>query len=274
MAYYKPLQKTNGKWYYTCSNSAGTFDVECCCQYMSCPDCIEYFMSDNRILYDGCKTCDGKHIVDKPNACQGHDTPEEAIEHYRLHNISNAKTGFNEDEQHKCEICECWTQTYMYFVDFFKSPVYLCQKHLTHESLGEATSPKKEIKFSNQYIQKAEQPKYSGYIPNNFDEAVDYLVKQKTNVDDHYGAGMSTRNNWGLWGNSTAIAKWFTAKRLYHGDDRSGILAKAVNAKIKNEEFDLEKEIKFYQEWWCKKYGEKFSLENMEKEFFENNEKE
>ncbi len=270
MAYYKPLQKTNGKWYYTCSNSAGTFDIECCSQFESCKDCSPFYLDYDR--GGKCKTCNGTGLIDKLNPCPGHDTPEEAIEHYRLYNVSRAKTGFNEDEQHKCAICEDWTQTYMYFVDFFKLPVYLCQNHLTHEYLNQATSLKREIKFSDQYIQAVEQKKYTGFIPNDFDEAVDYLVKQKTNVDDHHGTGMSIRNNWGLWGNSTPIAKWFTAKRLYHGDDRSGILAKAVNAKIKNEEFNLEKEIKFYQEWWKRQYGEKCSLENMEKEFFKNNE--
>lgn len=272
MAYYRPLQKTNGKWYYTCTNSAGVFDVACCAQYMSCPDCIEYFMSDNRILYDGCKTCEGKHLVDKPNACQGHDTAEEAIEHYRQHNIETAISGKNEDEQHKCEICGDWTQLYMVFKDFFKLEVYLCEKHFSGKYLDEATHPKKKEKFENQYIQLAD--KYTGFMPLNFDEAVNYLVEQKAPTDDpgfHFSGGMSIRNNWGLWGNSTSIAKWFTEKKLFHGDDRSAILSKAVAAKIKNEPFDVDEEIKFYQEWWVKQYGEKYSLENMEKEFFETN---
>lgn len=142
MAYYTPRQKTNGKWYYTCSNSAGIFDVGGCSQIVSCPDCSPYYLN-----YDQkgkCKTCLGHGFIDKVDPCQGHDTPEEAVEHYRQYNVINAKTGFSEDEQRKCEICEKWTQHYMAFKDFFKLPVYLCEEHLTHEYLNKATSPKKK----------------------------------------------------------------------------------------------------------------------------------
>lgn len=140
MAYYRPLQKTNGKWYYTCTNSAGTFDVECCSQFTSCPDCSPFCLDYDR--KGKCPKCNGRGLIDKLNPCQGHDTPEEAIEHYRLHNVMNAQSGFNEEEQHKCKICGEWTQNYMAFRDFFKLPIYLCEKHMGHDYLNEATKNK------------------------------------------------------------------------------------------------------------------------------------
>jgi hypothetical protein len=80
---------------------------------------------------------------------------------------------------------------------------------------------------------------------------------------------MAMRNGWGLWHNATPIAKWFTSRKLYHGDDRSAILQKAADCKIKGIDFNVEQEIKYYQEWWLNQYGEECSLENMERDFFE-----
>lgn len=112
------------------------------------------------------------------------------------------------------------------------------------------------------------------YIPKNFEEAVDYLVAQSVPCNEpgwHFMGGMSLRNGWGLWHNKTPIAKWFTENGLYHGDDRSGILSEAVDAKLKGKKFDVYDRIKYYQEWWPKQYGEKCFLENMKRNFFENN---
>ncbi len=114
------------------------------------------------------------------------------------------------------------------------------------------------------------------FIPENFDEAVDFLAKEfkKINASPsqpgwHHSGGMNLRNGWGLWGNSTPIAKWFTEHQLYHGDDRSGILADAVKAKLNGLDFDVFERIQYYQNWWLNTYGEKCSLENMKKDFFE-----
>jgi hypothetical protein len=112
------------------------------------------------------------------------------------------------------------------------------------------------------------------YIPSNFEEAVDYLVSLHVPCDDprwHFSGGMALRNDWGLWGNKTPIAKWFTKHELYHGDDRSGLLSDAVQAKLNGEEFDVMAQIKYYHEWWPKQYGERCSLEQMRKDFFEYN---
>lgn len=116
---------------------------------------------------------------------------------------------------------------------------------------------------------KLKKPEY--FIPNDFEEAVNYLVEQQVPTSDpsfHFSGGMAMRNDWGLWHNATPIAKWFTERKLFHGDDRSGILQQAVDAKIKNEPFDIDVKIKYYQDWWEAQYGEKCSLENMEKEFY------
>ena len=231
MAYYSPQQKqTTGKWHYTCQNGACIFEVGFC------------------------------------NECEGHDSPGEATEHYRQYKLSQSEIKIDDECQKKCEICSAWTQSYRTYGDsWWLEHYYFCDEHLGVKFLDELTVPKKKVKSIT------ETPKqYEGYQPNDFDEAVNYLVNQKYNTGDHFGSGMALRNDWGLWYNETPLAKWFTGKRLYHGDDRSGLLSKAVEAKIKGENFDLDSEIKFYQEWWEKQYGPEHSLENMEKQFFKN----
>jgi hypothetical protein len=112
------------------------------------------------------------------------------------------------------------------------------------------------------------------FMPQNFKEAVDYLVRMDSPTDDphyHFSGGMAMRNSWGLWHNKTPIAKWFTEHELYHGDDRSGILCDAVKAAREGKEFDVLGRIKYYQNWWVKTYGEKYSLDKVREEFFKYN---
>jgi len=118
------------------------------------------------------------------------------------------------------------------------------------------------------------------YIPSTLEDAVEYLVslfkeanKSPEDLGWHMSGGMALRNSWGLWYNETPIAQWFTDRGIYHGDDRSSIIGKAVIAKIKGESFDLDSEIKYFQTWWENTYGEQYSVENMKKSFFEDNKK-
>jgi hypothetical protein len=111
MAYYRPLQnQTTKKWFYCCTNDAGTFEEPCCAQLERCPTCratIEMYHSVN--AGKDCSTCDNKRLVPKVDACLGHDTAEEAIEHNRQYDLDKAVVAINNDEQHKCKICEAWT---------------------------------------------------------------------------------------------------------------------------------------------------------------------
>lgn len=258
MAYYRPLQKENKRWYYTCTNGAGTMDEPCCSQYELCSDCGEKYLYEENL---DCRTCNNKRLVKKENPCPGHDTPEGAIEHNRQYQISKAEEGLDDECQYKCKICGIWTQKYMYVPGDMWMQEYLCDEHCNKEGLDLATKPKPK-----EEIKKAKLKKPEGFIPKDFDEAVDYLVAQKVAVNDpsfHFSGGMAMRNEWGLWHNYTPIAKWFTDRGLYHGDDRSGILAEAVDAKLRAYSFDVDARIKYYQDWWFNQYGEECSLENM-----------
>lgn len=99
--------------------------------------------------------------------------------------------------------------------------------------------------------------KEESFIPENFDEAVDYLVSEFQGTGNspqdfgwHHAGGRNLRNQWGLWGNETSIAKWFSENSLDHADDRSAILSEAVDARLNGVEFDVLKRIKHYREYW------------------------
>jgi hypothetical protein len=135
--------------------------------------------------------------------------------------------------------------------------------------LDKASTPRTEKESENNQYKKQEE-----FIPNDFDEAVNFLFEQKIPINNpmfHFLGGISLRNNWGLWHNETAIAKWFTEKGLYHGDDRFGILQKAVESKINGANFDIHSEIKYYQDWWVNQYGEEYTVDKMKERFLENN---
>ena len=95
------------------------------------------------------------------------------------------------------------------------------------------------------------------FIPQNFDEAVDYLVSEfqgtGTSPQDfgwHHAGGRNLRNKWGLWENKTPIAKWFSDNLLDHADDRIAILSEAVDARLNGKNFDVSARIKHYQDYW------------------------
>jgi hypothetical protein len=73
--------------------------------------------------------------------CPGHDTAEEACEHYRQGILDSEWTkGHDEDEQRTCAICKEWTHESLYHpgtMNYFD----LCQKHQNKESLDKLLGP-------------------------------------------------------------------------------------------------------------------------------------
>ncbi len=79
-------------------------------------------------------------------------------------------------------------------------------------------------------------------IPSTLDEAVDQIVASmsaaervayaKTDSEfpgqGGFGSGMNMRNGWGLWHHETPISKWLLARRIFHGDDASLVIFRAV----------------------------------------------
>ena len=92
--------KGTGKWHYTCENDGRIYPVGYCAQ-----------------------------------GCEGHDTPEEACEHYRQY-LLNERTRYDgqlHGEQRECAVCGAWTQGVVY-VDGWHSYV-LCDEHRNREEM-------------------------------------------------------------------------------------------------------------------------------------------
>jgi len=62
------------------------------------------------------------------------------------------------------------------------------------------------------------------------------------------------RNAWGLWYNETGISKWFQSHGVLHGDDRSGIIFKALWCRLNNKPFSIDNEAAYYISYW-KQHG-------------------
>ncbi|WP_243346019.1 DUF6794 domain-containing protein [Parabacteroides sp. FAFU027] len=104
------------------------------------------------------------------------------------------------------------------------------------------------------------------YKPKNLDEAIsqlDILLTEKDKKDiydmtekdyttnSHFSTGMWIRNNWGLWGGQE-LAKYFNGLGIYHPDDMSGIILCSYYRHIHNQDYKLEEQIKYYQDYWKK----------------------
>lgn len=110
-------------------------------------------------------------------------------------------------------------------------------------------------------------------IPTTLDEAVDQILAGMSAADKvayakerehypgvrfHFSGGMAMRNDWGLWHHETVLAKWLLARRLFHGDDRSAIVFKALWRRIHglplSEEW-LATEAAHYETFWRETAG-------------------
>ena len=103
--------------------------------------------------------------------------------------------------------------------------------------------------------------------PKTLDEAVEILYNEFAAEKDfydevregksdivslHHTTGSWIRNNWGLWAGSELRDSFFEMG-LFHADDMSGIILGKVQARIRQDEFNLESEIKRYQNYWKEK---------------------
>jgi hypothetical protein len=140
MRHYKARQSTlTGKWKYTSAGRDGVYEVGYCSSLSLCPDCgdIGNFGTPQR---QNCKKCLGSGLIDAENPCLGHDTPEEAEEHYKqylLDRIDFQRPDHIKDQQLKCQICGKWTQSTVgpgmrFFV--------LCDEHLNRAAVSELLS--------------------------------------------------------------------------------------------------------------------------------------
>ena len=109
------------------------------------------------------------------------------------------------------------------------------------------------------------------YKPVNLEEAVEQLkiihhdsTKQKIlamtedefMAGSHMGLGMWMRNNWGLW-KGKELADYFNSIGIYHPDDMSGIILTSYYRELHGQEWKIDEQVKYYQDYW-KKSNEHF----------------
>lgn len=118
MAIYQPLQRTDGRFDYTCTNDAGTFPVGFCMSKGRAPFySLPYSeVSDVvRNLYETEERWEAEKARHAPHLHRyhddGHATADEAIGCYRLYEVLECCHRIVDDEnQRKCGICGKWTQ--------------------------------------------------------------------------------------------------------------------------------------------------------------------
>jgi hypothetical protein len=117
MAFYRPLQRTDGRFDYVCTNSAGTFAIGYCFN-----GDIPFYASEWEGLSDVVKSLYGSRerwedekarhaprIHEYHNT--GHDTAEEAIACYRRYEVlEHTLRREDKNSKEKCAVCGEWTQ--------------------------------------------------------------------------------------------------------------------------------------------------------------------
>jgi len=108
--------------------------------------------------------------------------------------------------------------------------------------------------------------KKENYKPVNLEEAVEQLkiihhdsTKQKilAMTEDefmagaHMGLGMWMRNNWGLW-KGKELVDYFNSIGIYHPDDMSGIILTSYYRELHRQEWKVDEQVKYYQDYWKK----------------------
>lgn len=103
------------------------------------------------------------------------------------------------------------------------------------------------------------------FIPENLDqcfeeipnvmlsEEVDELKGTKednVSVNYHHNFGRFLRNRWGLWEDDSKLKEWFVSIGIKHPDDMSGIIIKSFWRHLNGKDIDLEKQVKYYQDYW------------------------
>lgn len=120
--------------------------------------------------------------------------------------------------------------------------------------------------FASSSILAQTESKKENYKPLNLEEAVEQLniihhdsTKHKIlNMKEeeflggaHMGLGMWMRNNWGLW-KGKELADYLNSIGIYHPDDMSGIILTSYYRELHGQEWKVDEQVKYYQDYWNK----------------------
>lgn len=70
----------------------------------------------------------------------------------------------------------------------------------------------------------------------------------------HHSLGAHIRNEWGLWGSETALSKHLESLGIFHGDDKSSTIFRALWHRLNGRPFDVFKDVEIYRAHWAE-YG-------------------
>lgn len=117
MAWYRPLQRRDGRWDYVCTNSAGTFAIGYCFNgekpfysltWDELADVVKDLYGNDPARWEEEKAKHAPRLANYHNT--GHATAEEACECYRRYDVlEHSHRHDDEDAQKKCAICGEWT---------------------------------------------------------------------------------------------------------------------------------------------------------------------
>ena len=130
--------------------------------------------------------------------------------------------------------------------------------------------------FTSLLLSQEVEKKDLKYKPKNLDEAIfqlDKLFNDSTKYkishldeneyigESHFSTGMWIRNNWGLW-KGGELSKYFNDLGIFHPDDMSGIILRSFYRHLKNQDYELDKQIQYYQDYWKKAQEHEYKMKN------------
>lgn len=136
-----------------------------------------------------------------------------------------------------------------------------------------------DTKSSKSYTKHPGNDEYLFGLPSNLDEAIETFLEYYRNASDmntivdmtesefisnaHHGAGQFLRNSWFLWwhenhgykewpASKPPLIEFFNDLGIVHADDISSIIITSAYRHIHKKAIDLDKQIKYYQNFWKK----------------------
>lgn len=119
---------------------------------------------------------------------------------------------------------------------------------------------KKEIKYKPINLEEA-VIQLTKILPDTTQQKILSMTEDEFLGGSHFGLGMWIRNNWGLW-RGGELAKEFNHKGIFHPDDMSGIILKCYYRQLHSQDWELDEQIKFYQNHWKETQEYQYRLEN------------
>jgi len=107
---------------------------------------------------------------------------------------------------------------------------------------------KKELRYKPENLEEAVQQLIK-ILPDTTQQKVLSMTENEFVSGSHFGLGMWIRNSWINWG-KRKLSKYFESIGIFHYDDKSGIILTCYYRQLHNQEWELEKQVSFYQHYW------------------------